>query len=112
MRANVIVDISGFTKLSNMLDVESFSSCINSYFEKVIAQVTSYGGDILKFAGDAIFVEWRVSSHESFQTLEQCVLQAATCASKIVALCSDFNLVEYSGLSRQSSMRSSMRRPS
>eukprot|EP00986_Skeletonema_menzelii_P013899 scaffold8602_cov144-Skeletonema_menzelii.AAC.7 len=103
--ALLFVDISGFTKLSNMLDVESFSNCINSYFEKVINQVTSYGGDILKFAGDAIFCEWTVSSHEPFQTLEQCVLQAATCAAEIVALCSDFNIFEDSGPFRQKSMR-------
>eukprot|EP00985_Skeletonema_marinoi_P015851 scaffold8303_cov125-Skeletonema_marinoi.AAC.1 len=99
--ALLFVDISGFTKLSTMLDVDSFSNCINTYFQKVINQVGSYGGDILKFAGDAIFCEWRVSSHESVQTLEQCVLQAATCAADIVALCSDFNLVGDSGISRQ-----------
>ncbi len=103
--ALLFVDISGFTKLSTMLDVDSFSNCINTYFEKVIAQVASYGGDILKFAGDAIFCEWRVSSDEDepFQTLEECVLQAATCGADIVGLCSDFNLVGNSGISRQRS---------
>ncbi|KAL7495786.1 hypothetical protein ACHAWT_004250 [Skeletonema menzelii] len=102
--ALLFVDISGFTKLSTVLDVDSFSNCMNTYFEKVINQVASYGGDILKFAGDAIFCEWRVSSDEDepFQTLEECVLQAATCAADIVGLCSDFNLVGNSGISRQS----------
>ena len=101
--ALLFVDISGFTNLSTMLDVDSFSNCINTYFQKVINQVASYGGDILKFAGDAIFCEWRVSSHESCQTLEQCVLQAASCAADIVALCSDFNLVGNAGISRRRS---------
>lgn len=91
--ALLFVDISGFTKLSTMLDVDSFSNCINAYFQKIISQVASYGGDILKFAGDAIFCEWRVSSQESCQTLEQCVLQATSCAIAIVASCSDFNLI-------------------
>lgn len=101
--ALLFIDISGFTNLSTMLDVDSFSNCINTYFQKVIDQVASYGGDILKFAGDAIFCEWRESSHESCQTLEQCVLQAASCAIDIVALCSDYNLIGNAGISRRRS---------
>ena len=101
--ALLFVDISGFTKLSTMLDVDSFSNCINTYFQKVINQVASYGGDILKFAGDAIFCEWRVQSHESFRTLEDCVLQATICAADIVALCSDFDLLGNTGMSRRRS---------
>ena len=109
--ALLFVDISGFTKLSTMLDVESFSNCINTYFQEVINQVGSYGGDILKFAGDAIFCEWRVSSRESFQTLEQCVLQAATCAADIVSLCSDYTPAPSRRMSkrRSSTLSSSFR---
>ena len=58
--ALVFIDISGFTKLSTLLDEESLSSVINSYFERIIAEVNAHGGDVLKFAGDALFVEWRV----------------------------------------------------
>jgi class 3 adenylate cyclase len=58
--ALVFVDISGFTKLSTMLDEETLSRVINSYFEMIISEVRSHGGDILKFAGDALFAEWRV----------------------------------------------------
>ncbi|KAL3914267.1 MAG: hypothetical protein SGILL_006171 [Bacillariaceae sp.] len=43
-----------------MLDEEGLSSVINSYFEKIIREINQHGGDILKFAGDALFVEWRV----------------------------------------------------
>ena len=59
--AILFVDMSGFTKLSTILDVESLSKIINSYFDLIVSEVILYGGDILKFAGDAFFAEWRVS---------------------------------------------------
>jgi class 3 adenylate cyclase len=57
--AILFVDMSGFTKLSTMLDVESLSKVINSYFDMIVSEVIQHGGDILKFAGDAFFAEWR-----------------------------------------------------
>ena len=57
--ALLFVDINGFTKLSTMMDVESLSKTINTYFEQIVSEVNSHGGDILKFAGDAFFAEWR-----------------------------------------------------
>jgi len=59
--AILFVDMSGFTKLSTVLDVESLSKVINSYFEMIVSEVIFHGGDILKFAGDAFFAEWRVA---------------------------------------------------
>jgi class 3 adenylate cyclase len=58
--ALLFVDMSGFTKLSTMLDVESLSKVINSYFDMIVSEVIHHGGDILKFAGDAFFAEWKV----------------------------------------------------
>lgn len=58
--ALLFVDMSGFTKLSTLLDVESLSKVINSYFDMIVSEVLQHGGDILKFAGDAFFAEWRV----------------------------------------------------
>lgn len=58
--ALLFVDISGFTTLSTLLEVEFLSKVINSYFEMIVEEVISYGGDILKFAGDAFFAEWRI----------------------------------------------------
>lgn len=58
--ALLFVDMSGFTKLSTMLDLESLSVVINKYFDMIVAEVIEFGGDILKFAGDAFFAEWRV----------------------------------------------------
>eukprot|EP00980_Cylindrotheca_fusiformis_P021436 scaffold8301_cov184-Cylindrotheca_fusiformis.AAC.4 len=59
--ALLFVDITGFTKLSTVLDVESLSKVINSYFEMIVTEVILHGGDVLKFAGDAFFAEWRAS---------------------------------------------------
>jgi hypothetical protein len=46
-------------------------------------------GDLLKFAGDAVFVEWKATATHN---LESCVEQAASCAAKIVTRCSDFSV--------------------
>lgn len=101
--ALLFVDISGFTTLSTTLDPESLSKVINAYFELIVNLVTSHGGDILKFAGDAIYAEWQ-SSTDDFQhpflplsenarqkmPLSECVASAATCGAKIVHKCSDY----------------------
>ncbi|KAL7552126.1 hypothetical protein ACHAWF_018244 [Thalassiosira exigua] len=91
--ALLFVDISGFTKLSVTLDVENLSNVINSYFDMITEQITIHGGDVLKFAGDAIFAEWKASRRKPNRDLEQCVLQAAECAAAIVSNCSDYVVV-------------------
>ena len=88
--ALLFVDMSGFTKISTVLDVESLSNAINSYFQAIVDEVTKYGGDILKFAGDAIFAEWKESEQKPDRTIEYCVMQAAECAASIVKNCSDY----------------------
>ncbi len=91
--ALLFVDISGFTRISQLLDVESLSGAINCYFQMIINEVLSHGGDILKFAGDAVFCQWTASRRDPDKNLEYCVLQAANCAASIVGNCSDY-LVE------------------
>jgi class 3 adenylate cyclase len=119
--ALLFVDITGFTKLSTMLDVESLSKVINSYFEMIIDEVQRAGGDILKFAGDAFFAEWRVEDDEDsirgpedlkqlnasisssqeicsisptngWPAASMCVWKAAKCATAIVNKFSDFQV--------------------
>lgn len=59
-------------------------------------EVTNHGGDILKFAGDAVFAEWRVSqkiksgTEEERVDIERCVYDAANCGAAVVAKCSDY----------------------
>jgi class 3 adenylate cyclase len=65
------VDISGFTKLSETL-VEKFSEngaeklnqYISTYFNRLTSVILKWGGDIVKFAGDAMLVVWRSPSIE------------------------------------------------
>ena len=90
--ALLFVDISGFTKISQMMDVEHLTNAINSYFQMIVNNIISHGGDIIKFAGDALFAEWKVSHHESHHDLDCCVSIAATCAANIVASCSNYRV--------------------
>ena len=41
---------------------------INTYFGMLVDEIVKYGGDILKFAGDAFFAEWRVITEEAVDT--------------------------------------------
>jgi class 3 adenylate cyclase len=123
--ALLFVDMSGFTKLSTMLDVESLSKVINSYFDMIVSEVIQHGGDILKFAGDAFFAEWKVVDTPDDKTktttplselnaslvsinemdwedgdvpkLSSCVLQAAKCAVSIVEKFSDYHVTSIAG---------------
>lgn len=96
--ALLFVDITGFTKLSTVLENESLSKVINSYFEMIVQEVILYGGDILKFAGDAFFAEWRQSNSGTIAPksgkgkLSVLVWQAASCAASIVEKFSDFHV--------------------
>jgi len=56
----LFIDISGFTSLNERLAVlgdagpELVSKHINAYFAQLISAVNDHGGDVLKFAGDAL----------------------------------------------------------
>ena len=62
--AVLFADISGFTQLAERLARESvagaeeLSYLINIYIEEVIDAVSLQGGDIVKFAGDALVALW------------------------------------------------------
>jgi class 3 adenylate cyclase len=77
-------DITGFTPLTVRLaqrgaeGVEELSILLNSYFDRLITIITSHGGDIIKFAGDAVLVVW--PAHKG---LESAMLRAAQCALTI-----------------------------
>src|SRR5690348_1618804 len=51
--ALLFVDISGFTALSQRLNVEELKNHINEYFTKMLDIVEKHNGDVIKFAGDA-----------------------------------------------------------
>ncbi len=58
--ALLFIDISGFTVLSQRLPVDELRLHINGYFKRIIDITENYGGDVVKFAGDALFVVWPV----------------------------------------------------
>jgi class 3 adenylate cyclase len=61
------VDLSGFTSMSEKLlqahgtvnSAELLNKYISAYFKQIIDMIVWYGGDIIKFAGDAMLVVWR-----------------------------------------------------
>ena len=69
--AVVLADISGFTRLTESLaslgdkGSEMLTLKLNSYFGKMIDKVYAQGGDVVKFAGDALVIIWRGKSTES-----------------------------------------------
>lgn len=87
--AVLFLDLSGFVSLSSFLDTleevdENISShtgervrkLLNSYFEEVVDIFISYGGDVLKYAGDAILVAFeRETLQESAQAACESALQ-------------------------------------
>jgi class 3 adenylate cyclase/tetratricopeptide (TPR) repeat protein len=66
--AILFADISGFTRLTEHLaergpsGVETLARVLNEYFGQVIDIVHEYGGDVVKFAGDAVIAVWNIVS--------------------------------------------------
>jgi class 3 adenylate cyclase len=60
----LFADISGFTKVSEgcakkgVRGNEELAFCINRYMEGMVKHLLKYGGDIIKFVGDAMIVMW------------------------------------------------------
>jgi class 3 adenylate cyclase/tetratricopeptide (TPR) repeat protein len=85
--AALFADISGFTSLSERLaarggdGVEELTRILNSYFGRLIAVVTGHGGDVVKFAGDALLAFWPVEDDKA--ALDRASHIAARCALKI-----------------------------
>src|SRR5215471_14998973 len=60
----LMADISGFTRLTETLarrgevGAEDLTRCLNIYFGRLIDLIVEHGGDIVKFAGDALLAVW------------------------------------------------------
>jgi class 3 adenylate cyclase/tetratricopeptide (TPR) repeat protein len=83
----VFIDISGFTSLTETLvksgpsGLEALTQILNAYFGRIITLILSQGGDVVKFAGDALLALWPVTQES--MTLAQATLQAAHCTQGI-----------------------------
>eukprot|EP00928_Gymnodinium_smaydae_P021017 TRINITY_DN1815_c0_g1_i2.p1 TRINITY_DN1815_c0_g1~~TRINITY_DN1815_c0_g1_i2.p1 ORF type:complete len:1581 (+),score=389.81 TRINITY_DN1815_c0_g1_i2:120-4862(+) len=56
--AVVFADASGFTRLTESLGAEKIASTLNGFFGPILKLVDKYGGDIIKFSGDALTIVW------------------------------------------------------
>ncbi|KAL8273282.1 hypothetical protein Esti_002783 [Eimeria stiedai] len=67
--AVVFCDASGFTALTEALDTqpngaERLGGIINQFFDRIIRIVHFWGGDIIKFSGDALTIVWPVDDDD------------------------------------------------
>lgn len=94
--ALLFVDVSGFTILSQTYPVEDFRTFINEYFSKMIELIASFGGDVVKFAGDALYVIWTTEDVESELNVEQArvshVERCTACAIAITKECNNYKI--------------------
>jgi class 3 adenylate cyclase/tetratricopeptide (TPR) repeat protein len=62
-------DLSGFTRLSERLaalgreGAEELTALLNGVFTRMIAEIERFGGDVLKFGGDALLVLYQGAQH-------------------------------------------------
>jgi class 3 adenylate cyclase len=85
--AVLFADISGFTALTEHLaeqgpaGAEVLTRELNIYFGQLIEIITTHGGDVIKFAGDALTAIWPISADAA--GLPLVTQQAAACALAI-----------------------------
>ena len=87
----LFADISGFTTLSEacanmgVRGNEELAKAINSYMEGMCRHLGKYGGDIIKFVGDAIIVMWPPSTKfgPGFDPKQDTIKKAIQCALDI-----------------------------
>ena len=93
--AILFADISGFTLLTERMaekgptGVETLARILNEYFGQLINIIHEYGGDVVKFAGDAVIAVWPVipdaaiSDTVSRADQWQWTMRAAECAIEV-----------------------------
>lgn len=80
---SMFADVSGFTAMTESLaargpvGAEDLAKHLNSYFEQLLRLVGSAGGDVFKFAGDAMLIFWPESKEDTMDSLLRRALQCA-----------------------------------
>lgn len=75
----LFVDLSGYSKITSALahkGAHVLSTVVNAYLSRLLSIIRQHGGDVIKFAGDAILAVWEGDEQE----LEMNVFCAARCA--------------------------------
>src|ERR1700712_3488235 len=91
--ALLFADISGFTALTERLaqrgpaGVEELTRLLNTSFSQILDLIEAHGGDVVKFAGDALLALWPAAeldaSGAGAEDLATATLRAAQCALAI-----------------------------
>lgn len=92
--ALLFVDISGFTKLAQNYPIEDFKIFINLYFSEIINLIVDFGGEVVKFAGDALYALWSPDDG-GLPPQEQHKINVAKCTAcgiAINATCNDYKV--------------------
>jgi class 3 adenylate cyclase/tetratricopeptide (TPR) repeat protein len=92
--ATLFADISGFTPLTERLaqsgpdGAERLANILNDYFGTLINLIYEYGGDIVKFAGDALLAVWPETLHN--KPLSELTALAVQCALQTQSALRDY----------------------
>ena len=95
-------DISGFTALTERLaergpeGVETLTGILNDYFGRLVDEIEAQGGDVVKFAGDALLAIWPTSDKQS---LREAVRVATQCALRVQGTLKDYRAADGERLS-------------
>ncbi|KAJ3097214.1 hypothetical protein HDU97_005077 [Phlyctochytrium planicorne] len=95
-----IIDISGFTRLTNIVEKLSDSGValirelLNKPFQKIIEKVHAYNGSVVKFAGDAILAVWssEFGSASGPRSTNVMILQATLCCLELLFVFNHYEL--------------------
>lgn len=98
----LFADISGFTNVSEacakkgVRGNEELAFCINRYMEGMVKHLGKYGGDIIKFVGDAMIVMWppeSVAGQSAEDSASLTVRKAIQCALDIQKDMNNFKVI-------------------
>jgi class 3 adenylate cyclase/tetratricopeptide (TPR) repeat protein len=83
MGAALVADVTGFTAITERLaasgavGAEQLTQLLNDYFGRVIEIVCAQGGDVVRFAGDALLIVWTADAPDEVALATK---RAAQCA--------------------------------
>ena len=93
--ALLFIGISGFTALCTKLDIDALQKHINTYIGILIDVVSQHDGDVLRFAGDALYCAWSLPCGAADEgTLALATLAACRCALELHEKCSSYLIDE------------------
>ena len=96
----MFADISGFTNLSEKLATKGYEGAellafaLTRYMEFLVKSIGKSGGDIFKFAGDAMIIIWPPPQHNSDEELTTLCRQAIQSSLDIQSKLHEIKLVE------------------